>query len=232
MDELSLRDAQSPHIAARRRDDALHQAKPTIEGNAFRWCQRFAVLVEHRDRLAPITGKPGVVVSVDRRPEGATLHPTARKPSGDRRQWLAVGVKLGGVTLPEGVLPLPAHRKVVADPKIAVAVEHRFAARAIAAAVEFKRQDRKSTRLNSSHLGISYAVFCLLRLPPPSPLFPYTTLFRSANPVVIGDSGLPLGSNLVALPCQKASCPCQPTVKLSPTQRLPSLSNIALPPAR
>src|SRR5262245_7941195 len=26
---------------------------------------------------------------------------------------------------------------------------------------EFTRQDRKSTRLNSSHLGISYAVFCL-----------------------------------------------------------------------
>src|SRR5262249_26858960 len=53
-----------------------------------------------------------------------------------------------------------------------------------------------------------------------------------ANPLVIGDSGLPLGLNLVALPCQNASCPCQPTVKLSPTQRLPSLSNIALPPAR
>src|SRR5215475_7754793 len=52
------------------------------------------------------------------------------------------------------------------------------------------------------------------------------------NPVVIGDSGLPLGSNLVALPCQNASCACQPSVKLSPTQRLPSLSNIALPPAR
>src|SRR5437899_8983600 len=26
---------------------------------------------------------------------------------------------------------------------------------------EEKRRDRKSTRLNSSHLGISYAVFCL-----------------------------------------------------------------------
>src|SRR5205814_8111718 len=26
---------------------------------------------------------------------------------------------------------------------------------------ERKRRDRKSTRLNSSHLGISYAVFCL-----------------------------------------------------------------------
>src|ERR1039458_6591411 len=39
--------------------------------------------------------------------------------------------------------------------------------------------DRKSTRLNSSHLGISYAVFCLIRRPPRSTLFPYTTLFRS-----------------------------------------------------
>src|SRR5262245_48626768 len=37
--------------------------------------------------------------------------------------------------------------------------------------------DRKSTRLNSSHLGISYAVFC--RRPRRSPLVPYTTLFRS-----------------------------------------------------
>src|SRR5471030_203764 len=97
---------------------------------------------------------------------------------------------------------------------------------------EYGRQDRKSTRLNSSHLGISYAVFCLkkknkraittpqtdndtnsriddhpsgavytfllkvvcesvqerlllfifflmIRRPPRSTLFPYTTLFRS-----------------------------------------------------
>src|ERR1039458_5583566 len=43
--------------------------------------------------------------------------------------------------------------------------------------------DRKSTRLNSSHLGISYAVFCLtmIRRPPRSTLFPYTTLFRSRD---------------------------------------------------
>src|SRR5690606_37510212 len=41
------------------------------------------------------------------------------------------------------------------------------------------RRDRKSTRLNSSHVKTSYAVFCLLsRLPRPT-LFPYTTLFRS-----------------------------------------------------
>src|SRR5256885_704667 len=87
------------------------------------------------------------------------------------------------------------------------------------------RQDRKSTRLNSSHLVISYAVFCLkkkmitlhevitflvsmqisisslqthnvnrcgrsrhlaffflmIRRPPRSTLFPYTTLFRSVD---------------------------------------------------
>src|SRR5690606_7684474 len=42
--------------------------------------------------------------------------------------------------------------------------------------------DRKSTRLNSSHVKISYAVVCLSLLPRPpvSTLFPYTTLFRSA----------------------------------------------------
>src|SRR5690625_3299619 len=40
-------------------------------------------------------------------------------------------------------------------------------------------RDRKSTRLNSSHVAISYAVFCLIPPPLPSTLFPYTTLFRS-----------------------------------------------------
>src|SRR5256885_952862 len=70
------------------------------------------------------------------------------------------------------------------------------------AAIDLKPRDRKSTRLNSSHLVISYAVFCLkkkkkkacrllfspyiffffflmIRRPPRSTLFPYTTLFRS-----------------------------------------------------
>src|SRR2546428_830425 len=62
--------------------------------------------------------------------------------------------------------------------------------------------DRKSTRLNSSHDQISYAVFCLtkqrttitdslffflmIRRPPRSTLFPYTTLFRSSLDHVFG----------------------------------------------
>src|ERR1039458_9671672 len=34
--------------------------------------------------------------------------------------------------------------------------------------------DRKSTRLNSSHLGISYAVFCLKKHPRLAPLFHFS----------------------------------------------------------
>src|SRR5687768_163794 len=51
------------------------------------------------------------------------------------------------------------------------------------------RGDRKSTRLNSSHGYISYAVFCLPRPPPSSTLFPYTTLFRSSD--LVGRGGFP-----------------------------------------
>src|SRR5690242_12576521 len=55
--------------------------------------------------------------------------------------------------------------------------------------------DRKSTRLNSSHMSISYAVFCLTRRPPRSTLFPYTTLFRSIG---VFRSLLPREPRLVA----------------------------------
>src|ERR1035441_6691716 len=51
----------------------------------------------------------------------------------------------------------------------------------VASSAAIGQRDRKSTRLNSSHLGISYAVFCLIRRPPRSTLFPYTTLFRSVT---------------------------------------------------
>src|SRR5438034_1112348 len=64
----------------------------------------------------------------------------------------------------------------------------RMLARRAAAEVRAREQQRglcgleigRSTRLNSSHTVISYAVFCLLCRPPRSPLFPYTTLFRSS----------------------------------------------------
>src|SRR5690606_29713114 len=46
-------------------------------------------------------------------------------------------------------------------------------------------RDRKSTRLNSSHVKISYAVFCLISFLAYSTLYPYTTLFRSGHDKVI-----------------------------------------------
>src|SRR5215472_15957000 len=81
--ELALRDAKSPHVAARRGDDALHQPELPIEGDTLRRGQRLAVLVEHRNRLAPIAGKPGVVHGVNRKSKGAALHPAAGEAGGD-----------------------------------------------------------------------------------------------------------------------------------------------------
>src|SRR5438445_41238 len=91
-------------------------------------------------------------------------------------------IQVGGVRFDESYHPVRVLRRIGAgnDPPVA--------------------RDRKSTRLNSSHANISYAVFCLKKkrrkstspipsclvvlhtpLPPPtSTLFPYTTLFRSA----------------------------------------------------
>src|ERR1039458_335696 len=55
--------------------------------------------------------------------------------------------------------------------------------------------DRKSTRLNSSHLGISYAVFCLKKNTRRSPVFPndpatteiYTLSLHDALPISLAD---------------------------------------------
>ena len=77
-------------------------------------------------------------------------------------------------------------QKAVAD-SLAVARETLRGYRDISDGVakQVRDEDRKSTRLNSSHSKISYAVFCLkkiflmIRRPPRSTLFPYTTLFRS-----------------------------------------------------
>src|SRR5262247_4105970 len=82
--ELALRDAESPDIAARRDNDTLHQPELPVEGDAFRRRQGRPVLVEHRNRLAPVAAKPGVVLGVDRRAKRAALHAAPGKPGGDR----------------------------------------------------------------------------------------------------------------------------------------------------
>ena len=136
VDQLALRGPEGPNIAAGRDDDALHQPEPAVEGDAVRRRQRLAVLVEHRDRMAAVGREPGIVLGVDGRAEGAPFHPAAGKTGRYGRERLAVGGELGGVALPQRVLPLPADREVVADPEVALAVEHGLATRAIPAAVE------------------------------------------------------------------------------------------------
>src|SRR5262245_35918482 len=49
------------------------------------------------------------------------------------------------------------------------------------------------------------------------------------KPVVAGDSGRPFGANADRLPSQSASRACEPTMKLTPVQTFPWLSNISFP---
>src|SRR5262249_16919366 len=123
--ELVLREAERPDVAAARRDDdALHEAEPAAERDPLRRRQGLAGLVEDRDRPAAVAREPGLVLRVHRRAEGAALHPAAGETGRDRGERLPVRVELGGVALPERVLALPADREVVADPEVALAVEH------------------------------------------------------------------------------------------------------------
>src|SRR5438067_9012475 len=52
-------------------------------------------------------------------------------------------------------------RYLVRYARIMSSLGPRFAAEALRRAARNEREDRKSTRLNSSHVSISYAVFCL-----------------------------------------------------------------------
>src|SRR5208337_1199384 len=88
--------------------------------------------------FASITGKPGIVIGIHGCAKGSTLHSTSGEAGGDWRDRLAVGRELGSISLPECVLTLPADCEVVANPEIAFAVEHRFAASEVAAAGEFQ----------------------------------------------------------------------------------------------
>src|SRR5207249_10870672 len=70
---------------------------------------------------------------------------------------------LEGVSVSDGDLdPL---RRLLADRHVVLAldVRHDRLVHLVAADANALRVDRKSTRLNSSHASISYAVFCLMK---------------------------------------------------------------------
>src|SRR5262249_4374102 len=99
--QLIFRYAERPDIPPRSYDDPWHQAGAAAEGDALRRCQWLAVLVEHRDRLAAVAGKPRVVLRIDCCTEGAALHAAAGKASRNGREWLSIGIELSGVALPQ-----------------------------------------------------------------------------------------------------------------------------------
>src|SRR5690606_5107110 len=114
-----------------------------------------------------------------------SLHSFPTRRSSDLQHQLLDGADgLGGVQ------PLRAGPRAVHDGVAAVELERilevvQARAGVLVAGVDDpavgleQDRDRKSTRLNSSHVKISYAVFCLSVRSRLSTLFPYTTLFRS-----------------------------------------------------
>src|SRR3712207_7420068 len=83
-----------------------------------------------------------------RRPPRSTLFPYTtlfRSPVGPAR----------AVVSPHPVSPQPLAQRLLGDGRL------EFHERALRVADRDQRLDRKSTRLNSSHANISYAVFCL-----------------------------------------------------------------------
>src|SRR3712207_8045506 len=95
-----------------------------------------------------------------RRPPRSTLFPYTTLFRSEREVALEIGAALAeAVAAQPGLEPDAVAAKLAVD------------GRAVAAEAGGDRGDRKSTRLNSSHANISYAVFCLKikKKPTPSP---------------------------------------------------------------
>src|SRR6516164_2322894 len=146
MDHLTLLDVNGPNIAAGRDYDTLHQAKLAVEIVALWWRERFAVVVELRNRLAAVARYPNVVVSVDGHAKADALEAAAGVSRGPWRQRPAVGGELRNVAVPQRILILRADDEIVARPDVALAVNHQLAGRAQAAASELQRQDPGARR--------------------------------------------------------------------------------------
>jgi len=84
MKELVLRETKRKHVTARSDYNALHKTELAVEGDTLRRRQRHAILVEHRNRLAPVTAKPGIVLAIDCIPKCATLHAATGKAGRQR----------------------------------------------------------------------------------------------------------------------------------------------------
>src|SRR5207253_10721761 len=110
--------------------------------------------VGHRHRVRArraggLAGVPGAALRLAEHPAAVVDHPHHDR-SVRSSLWIGAGAEL----LPVDRVPQAryAHRRLAV-------MEHRF--QRVADVARPQREDRKSTRLNSSHVAISYAVFCL-----------------------------------------------------------------------
>src|SRR5471030_3418031 len=71
-----------------------------------------------------------------------------------REIWVPAIIRLAALNTTEDRAGIMTFRMVVLQDRVALAANQ-------TALKQVLERDRKSTRLNSSHLGISYAVFCL-----------------------------------------------------------------------
>src|SRR5258705_7015273 len=85
-------------------------------------------------------------------------------------------------------------------------------------------RDRKSTRLNSSHLGISYAVFCLKTKKHTSEL---QTLRQLACPILIETTSSAGASTTTAPSATVAPAATTAAVPAAPTTTTPALTETA-----
>src|SRR5690606_41877641 len=103
-----------------------------------------------------------VTLIVTRRPPRATLFPyTTLFRSKKSGTAFDLPIAIGMLAATEQ-LPAPeALEKYVIMGELSLDGEIRPIRGALPIAIQAKKEDRKSTRLNSSHVKISYAVFCL-----------------------------------------------------------------------
>src|SRR5689334_23278850 len=133
----------------------------------------FVVLIRHRDRYEERQGPLlpwllGVARNLARQRIGTMQEPQDAAELASIPDLPAGGDVLEDITRREtvdavrnAVLSLPpAYREVVALCELQE-MDYHAAARVLSCPVGTVRSDRKSTRLNSSHSSISYAVFCL-----------------------------------------------------------------------
>src|SRR5690554_1139180 len=169
---------------------------------------------EAASKMVPLSQTSSVGMQVSEPASSAVPAPHALPPLPPATHWPLLGSSISPAPQASAAITHWPSCKVVLGPHWVSAPEPSGTQAPSASTVPAPHSDRKSTRLNSSHVRISYAVFCLkTRTPPRSPLFPYTTLFRSP-PLPPATHWPLLGSSISPAPQASAAITHWPSCKV------------------